>query len=244
MALLNSLTSGKYNTSVGKGSLYSASTLLNNTSMGSSCLSNCTGSNNTALGSTAGSSITTGSGNICLGIGSASGQYDNTVSDNIYIGNGTSTTASGVLGGIILGNNASCSMSNQLSLGSTITSFNFPGLTSSTGSGEGTILEYDSLKNILPSSGTYNSISKIDTAITAIQNSIPKFFFLYSREFSSIIAAAQNSGLNTEIFLPAGDYTLSTLATFTSAAGQNIIDCPKRVWRWWYWIINFIFISK
>jgi len=39
---------------------------------------------------------------------------------------------------------------------------------------------------------------------------------------SFLFTFVQNSELNTEIFLPAGDYTLSTVATFTSSAGQNI----------------------
>jgi len=116
-------------------------------------------------------------------------------------------------------------MSNQLILSPSITTLNVLGLTSSTGSGEGTILEYDSLKNILPSAGTYSSTSKIDTAITAIQNSIPSTSSILMNSQVSLqqaLTAAQDSGLNTEILLPAGDYTLSTVATFTSSAGQNI----------------------
>jgi len=128
------------------------------------------------LGYNSGSSITTGTGNICFGVGAALGSYDNTVSYNIYIGNGTSSTASGVLGSIILGNSATCNTSDQLILSPSITTFNVLGLVSSTGTGKGIILEYDSLKNIIPSSGTYL----------------------------------------------AGDYTVSTVATFTSAAGQDI----------------------
>jgi len=33
---------------------------------------------------------------------------------------------------------------------------------------------------------------------------------------------AQTSGNNTEIFLPADDYTVSTVASLTTAAGQNV----------------------
>jgi len=115
---------GKSNTTVGNNAV---STSSDKTTIGVNSLLSCTASNNSCLAYNAGSLITGGTGNICIGVGSASGTYDNTVSDNI--GNGTSTTASGVLGSIILGNNASCS----------------------TGSREGTILEYDSSKNILPS---------------------------------------------------------------------------------------------
>jgi len=39
-----------------------------------------------------------------------------------------------------------------------ITTLNVPGLVSSMGTGTGTILEYTSSKNIIPSAGTYNSV--------------------------------------------------------------------------------------
>jgi len=55
----------------------------------------------------------------------------------------------------------------------TITSFNISGLTASTGTGEGTILEFDSSGNIIPSAGTYNSVSKIDNAIGAASGICP-----------------------------------------------------------------------
>jgi len=225
MDCLNSLTSGKSNTAVGNNAFYAVQTNSDNTAIGVNSLLSCTGGSNSCLGYDSCSLITSGSGNICISVGSASGSFDNTVSDNIYIGNGTSTNSSGVSGSVILGNKASCSTSNQLILSSSITTLNVPGLTS-TGSGEGTILEYDSSKNILPSAGTYNSVSQIDTAITAIQNSIPSSssYILVNSQVSLQLAliAAQDSGLNTEIFLPVGDYTLSTVATFTSAAGQDI----------------------
>jgi len=82
------------------------------------------------------------------------------------------------------------------------------------------------LKNILPSAGTYNSVSQIDTAITAIQNSIPSSssYILVNSQVSlqQALTSEQDFGLNTQIFLPAGDYTLDSVATFTSAASQNI----------------------
>jgi len=69
-------------------------------------------------------------------------------------------------------------------------------------------------------------VSKIDTAITDLQNSLPSSssYILVNSNLSlqQALTQAQTSGINTEIFLPAGQYTLSTVATFTSAAGQNI----------------------
>jgi len=140
MDCLNSFILGKSNTAVGNNALYAS----DNTAIGVNSLLSCTGGTKSCLGYDSGSLITTGTGNICVGVGAASGSYDNTISDNIYIGNGTSTTASGVLGSIILGNNASCTTSDQLILSPSITTFNFPSLVSSMGTGMGTILEYDS----------------------------------------------------------------------------------------------------
>jgi len=53
---------------------------------------------------------------------------------------------------------------------SNVTSFNISGLTPSTGSREGTILEFDSSDNIIPSAGTYNTVSKIDTELSSLQS--------------------------------------------------------------------------
>jgi len=49
-----------------------------------------------------------------------------------------------------------------------VTSFNISRLTASTGSGEGTILEFDSSGNVIPSAGTYNMVSKIDTELSSL----------------------------------------------------------------------------
>jgi len=49
-----------------------------------------------------------------------------------------------------------------------VTAFNIAGLAPSTGTGTGTILEFDSEGNILPMAGTYKTVSAIDTAIAAI----------------------------------------------------------------------------
>jgi len=67
-----------------------------------------------------------------------------------------------------LGYDAIINADNQLMVASAITSFNMSGLAASTGSGEGTILEFDSAGNILPSAGTYNTVASIDKIIAAI----------------------------------------------------------------------------
>jgi len=60
-------------------------------------------------------------------------------------------------GSIALGSGVVISNNNQLMVASIITSFNISGPTTSTGTGEGTILEFDSAGNIIPSAGTYNT---------------------------------------------------------------------------------------
>jgi len=49
-----------------------------------------------------------------------------------------------------------------------VTQFNILRLTPSTGTSTGTILEFDLARNILPTAGTYKTVSAIDTAIAAI----------------------------------------------------------------------------
>jgi len=51
---------------------------------------------------------------------------------------------------------------------SNVTQFNIPGLIALTGTGVGTILEFDSAGNVLPMAGTYKTVLAIDTAIAAI----------------------------------------------------------------------------
>jgi len=49
---------------------------------------------------------------------------------------------------------------------------NISSLTPSTGRGEGTILDFDSSGNRIPSAGTYNMVSKIDTELSSLQSSV------------------------------------------------------------------------
>jgi len=57
-----------------------------------------------------------------------------------------------------------------------VTAFNMVGLAPSTGTSAGTILEFDSEGNKLPTAGTYNTMASIDTAIASI-NALNHFWF-------------------------------------------------------------------
>jgi len=77
-------------------------------------------------------------------------------------------SASYILGSIALGAGAGITGYNQLMVAPNITQFNIPGLTALTGTGAGTILEFDLASNVLPTAGTYKTVAAIDTAIAAI----------------------------------------------------------------------------
>jgi len=72
----------------------------------------------------------------------------------------------------MLGANVVTNNYNQFMVAPNITSFNISGLTASTGTGTGTILEFDSSGNIIPSAGTYNTVSKIDSELSSLQSSV------------------------------------------------------------------------
>jgi len=57
---------------------------------------------------------------------------------------------------------------NQFMVVTNVTAFNMTSLAASTGTSAGTILEFDSVGNILPTAGTYKTVSAIDTVIAAI----------------------------------------------------------------------------
>jgi len=71
-------------------------------------------------------------------------------------------------GSIALGAGATITNYNQLMVASNVTAFNISGLAPSTDTGAGTILEFDSAGNVLPTTGTYKTVLAIDTAIAAI----------------------------------------------------------------------------
>jgi len=71
-------------------------------------------------------------------------------------------------GSIALGAGAVITNYNQLMVATNVTAFNMVSLAPSTGTGTGTILEFDSEGNILPTAGTYKTLASIDTAIATI----------------------------------------------------------------------------
>jgi len=58
---------------------------------------------------------------------------------------------------------------------SNVTTFNMADLAASTGTSAGTILEFDSVGNMLPTTGTYKTVLASDTAIAAIN--VPNYFW-------------------------------------------------------------------
>jgi len=135
-----------------------------------------TGTQNTAIGNSAAGGLyrlTTGSRNVMVGYNL--GGSCESGSNNTFLGTNTQFKPgqSAFNEFIALGSNAIINTNNQLMVAPTITSFNISGLTASTGTGEGTILEFDSSGNIIPSEGTYNSVSKIDNAIGAASGICP-----------------------------------------------------------------------
>jgi len=101
---------------------------------------------NTSIGNGAGRGtygLTTGSGNVMVGNNSGGGCE--TGSNNTFLGANTQFKgATYISGSIALGEGVVVNGYNQLMVASNVTSSNISGLTSSTGSGEGTILEFDS----------------------------------------------------------------------------------------------------
>jgi hypothetical protein len=159
-ASLRTLVDGEKNTAVGARTLYYC-TASNNTGVGNQAGDNVSsGEDNVLIGPEAGGSLTVGNCNVC--IGSHCGVYSDDCSNAIVLGSRDTPSSAAFTN----------TASNQLYIAPAVTSFNFPSLAASTGSGEGTIIEYDSSGNIIPSAGTYNSVSKIDTEISTLQSSI------------------------------------------------------------------------
>jgi len=113
-------------------------------------------------------SVTNGSGNVMIGYNS--GANCQSGNNNTFLGayaqfESGKTSINSSIG---LGYDAIINADNQLMVATAINSFNISGLKASTGTGEGTILEFDSAGNILPSAGTYNTVASIDKIIAAI----------------------------------------------------------------------------
>jgi len=149
------------NLRVGPGTLEQLTTRTNNIAI--------------SLGAASGQyGLTTGSGNVILGINSGASCV--TGSNNTSLGYNTSMYgASYIVGSIALGAGARITGYNQFMVAPNITQFNIPGLTTSTGTSAGTILEFNSAGNVLPMAGTYKTVASIDTAIAAIN--APNFFW-------------------------------------------------------------------
>jgi len=143
-----------------------------NTAIGYNVLTQVTtGTDNTAVGygaTTPPYGITTGSYNTMLG--TYSGNSCETGSNNTFLGYNTAFKPGQTAynGSIALGSNATINNSDQLMVASNVTSFNITGLAASTGTGAGTILEFDSAGNVVPTAGTYKTVASIDTAFAAL----------------------------------------------------------------------------
>jgi len=159
---LKNLTTGQFNTAVGQGSMV-------NLTMGSS---------NVAVGYEAGGGyestnrFQTGSNNIAIGNFAGSGANDSAATNNIYIGPSTSTSVAGVSNSIMLGSGATLGVSNEFMINN-ISHFNIPALTT-LADGSGTLLQYGGTNTdwVEALGGTYNSVEKIDNAISALQSSV------------------------------------------------------------------------
>jgi len=128
-----------------------------------------TGTNNVSisLGASSGNySLTTGNGNVMVGANSGLGCV--TGSNNNLLGYNTSMLASYIVESIALGAGTKITGYNQLMVAPNVTQFNIPGLIASTGTGAGTILEFDLAGNLLLTAVTYNTVASIDTVIAAI----------------------------------------------------------------------------
>jgi len=132
-----------------------------------------TGTQNTVVGNLKGAlpyTITSGSNNTFISFNA--GVSCEQGSNNTFVGASVQLTPGQTLfsGSIGIGSGTIVSNSNQFVVASNVTSFIIPGLTASMGTREGTILEFDSSGYIIPSAGTCNTVSKIDTAISALQS--------------------------------------------------------------------------
>jgi len=104
------------------------------------------------------------------------------------------------MGSIVIGgNNIQNTANNQIYIALSVTSFDMSGLTPSAGSREGTILEYNSAGNIIPSAGTYNSVSKIDTIICSLKDQ-PVIQYVYDTSYTITVTGGftvESSSTNT-----------------------------------------------
>ncbi len=122
---MNSLflnVSGGYNTACGNQALYNNTTGSYNTAIGFQALiSNTTGIENTAIGHDALSYNITGHDNVS--IGSNAGSYLQTGNNNVFIGDNTNVNGSDFSNVIAIGSNATCTASEQVTMGDIYSSY-------------------------------------------------------------------------------------------------------------------------
>jgi len=153
-----------------------------------------------------------------LGGSCISGSNNTFLGTNTHLGPGQSS----ISGSIVLGANAITNTNNQLMVAPTITSFNISGLTASRGTREGTILEFDSSGNIIPSAGTYNSVSKIDTVVADLQTDV----IIAGGTSMAIGGESFGTGVTSQHCMAAGDSALKSLTTgsYNTAFGFDALN--------------------
>jgi len=190
---------GTWSIALGNSILTKAEDLsLCNVAVGSQNFQNLTtGSFNTAIGQYSSASITTGINNVTLGY-SAGGGADGfqTGSNNIAIGYSVANSTTGVSNSIMLGSGATSGVSNEFMI-SNIGHFNIPSLTTSA-NGSGTLLQYGGANAdwVEASGGIYNSVEKIDTAISNINSEISTLQSNSSVNLTSLFTPTFSSEVN------------------------------------------------
>jgi len=246
---LNPATSGYQNIAVGNGALSVLTSTSANMAVGAASLNSCTtgnfnnavgpgalqfvttGSNNVGIGYQSGYNVSTGGSNICIGY--QAGEGVTTTANNIIIGGNANIGSDTVADSIVLGVNAVCSNSNECYPAS-IDHLNVPSLTT-LANGTGTLVQYGGTNAgwVQASGGTYNSVEKIDTAISALQsNSSVSTTGPFVPTFSSEVnctAAAVNSGFSyygEDFYNLYMLFTLDVTGSSISSFSVNISGIP------------------
>jgi len=136
------------------------------------------------------------------------------VNSNIHIGPNTATSATGVSNSIMLGNGATSGVSNEFMINN-IHHLNIPALATSA-DGTGILMQYGRANAdwVEASGGTYNSVEKIDTTISTIQDQLP----------AKIIFTTTSTNLpNVSWTVPASVNSVTIEASSAGAAGTPAI---------------------
>jgi len=202
---------------------------VNNSTTNISTLESYTVSNGTnfGVGPDVLNQLTTGIQNTAVGNLAAGGLYRvSTGSGNVMVGYNSGGSCESGLNNTFLGTNTQfqpgvSSISGFIGLvASNVTSFNISGLTASTGTGEGTILDFDSSGNIIPSAGTYNTVSKIDMIISTIQGQLPtEIIFTTTSTDPPDVTWTVPAGVNSVTIEASGSGAPGTPAIATSTSG-------------------------